>query len=333
MAADPNDPFASMGGGVLVNGGWVPKGHPLAQQQQQAAPELAPPTAAPAPNTADPFASIGGGIQTANGGWVPKGMAGTPAAPGTVAPPAPGAAPPATDGGNSYLPTNAAPGTPGATNLATQNANAQTYSLTPGAAPVNNTTNAATQDVVRNSYLDTLSRGTNVDTNDPTFRMQADAFGAAQERARRNAIDDSAQANFAEGTRGSGAENIERRMADEASARNQGTFEAGLVGQELQSRRSEIQNALASLGGMIDNDQKMALTRELANLDAAIKREGLTQTGQLGNRDIDVREQLGLGGLNVNLISALLGNQNFNDQLGFNVSNSAVQNLLRAMGR
>ena len=63
-AAPPSaDPFAAMGGGVLVNGGWVPKNHPLAQQAGQTeGPITAPPlTQAPATSVpeAKPTAAIG----------------------------------------------------------------------------------------------------------------------------------------------------------------------------------------------------------------------------------------------------------------------------------
>jgi hypothetical protein len=276
----------------------------------------------------DPFASMGGGVKLPSGQWVPPGH------PLALAQQQAGAVPaaPAAGGAITYTPPNAAPGTPGASPIDTQNQNAQTYSQTPGGAPINNTTNQGTQDTVRNSYLQTIQKGTAVDTNDPNFRMQSDAYGAAQERARRNAIDDSVQGNFAQGMQGSGAATVERRMIDEASARNQGQFEAQLVGQELQSRRDEIQNALASLGGMIDNDQKLALQRELAALDAALKRESLAQTGALGSQDLSLRDKLGTGALNVDMIRALLQNQQFGDELGYNVGNSAVQNWLRANG-
>ncbi len=98
QADDADDPFKSIGGGKkLANGSWVPKDHPLAQQEsaQPQAPQApqAPgpqaqtpfmpngmPMAQPAPTavpvqtqqpTADPFAATGGGVQV-NGGWVPK---------------------------------------------------------------------------------------------------------------------------------------------------------------------------------------------------------------------------------------------------------------------
>jgi hypothetical protein len=338
--ADPNDPFASMGGGVkLASGGWVPKDHPLAQQEQQQGQVAAPAdTYAPAPAPAAPAAPTptaptaptgawdgGTGMtpqqaQAAGLGWVPVGhpLYGTAGFVGST-PATSGGAAGAAGGGSAYVPPNLAPGTPGSSPIDTQNSNAQTYSQTPGAAPADNTTNQGTQDTVRNSYLQQIQKGTSVNTNDPNFRMQADAFAAAQERARRNQLDDVAQSSFQSGSRGSGAEQIERRMMDERAAQNVGSFEAELVGKELASRRDEIKNALSELGGMISNDQKNDLNRELAALDAAIKRESLAQTGSLGGRDLDLRDKLGTGALNIDMLRALLQNEQFGVDSGIRI--------------
>jgi hypothetical protein len=64
------DPFASLGGGLCVNRGWLPPGHPLI-------PPGPPPPPPPPPPSAlctipDPFTSLGGGV-CVNGGWVPRG--------------------------------------------------------------------------------------------------------------------------------------------------------------------------------------------------------------------------------------------------------------------
>jgi len=82
------DPFASIGGGTCVNGGWIPGG---ASAPAPPPPAPAPPAPAPPPSgagctTPDPFTSIGGGT-CRNGGWIPGGGGG--AAPPPPAPPAP----------------------------------------------------------------------------------------------------------------------------------------------------------------------------------------------------------------------------------------------------
>ncbi|MEO7192153.1 MAG: PQQ-dependent sugar dehydrogenase [Vicinamibacterales bacterium] len=76
------DPFASLGGGTCVNGGWLPPG------STAPVPAPPPPTTPPPSSgtcaTPDPFASLGGGT-CVNGGWLPPGA--VPAAPPTPPPP------------------------------------------------------------------------------------------------------------------------------------------------------------------------------------------------------------------------------------------------------
>jgi len=60
----PPDPFVVLGGGVCVNGGWVPKDHPLANPRPA---PLSPGACA----TPDPFTAMGGGV-CINGGWRPR---------------------------------------------------------------------------------------------------------------------------------------------------------------------------------------------------------------------------------------------------------------------
>lgn len=201
-----------------------------------------------------------------------------------------------------------------------QGLNSQTYSPTPEAAPTQNTTNQGTQDVVRNSYLQQAEQGTAVDTNDPNFRQQADAYAAAQERARRTAVSQTAEQYAGSGA--TGAQTAEERLINEQSGQNQAGFEAQLVGHELQNRRSEIQNALTQLGGMISGDQARALQKQLADIDAQLKQAGLDQSSALGQRELDIRQQLGLGGLNVDLMRLLTQNQQYNNDLGFRIGST-----------
>jgi hypothetical protein len=77
------DPFASIGGGRCVNGGWVPGGGsatPPPPPPAPAPPPPPPPSGGAGCATADPFASIGGG-RCVNGGWIPGGGGGNAAPP------------------------------------------------------------------------------------------------------------------------------------------------------------------------------------------------------------------------------------------------------------
>lgn len=207
----------------------------------------------------------------------------------------------------------AASGGVGGNSIPTQAAAASTYSNTPGATPAANTTNQGTQDAVRNSWLAQATQGTTVDPNDPNIKQQVDPFAAAQERSRRDYESQQAERLSAKGLGNSGALENERRYGMERAGQATGAFKSQLIGQELQNRRKEIQDALNSLGDTISNDQKNALTKQLADLDATIKREGIAAGVNMNSADNSVRDKLGTGALNVDLIRALMQNQQFGD--------------------
>lgn len=260
-------------------------------------------------NPNDPFSSIGGGVQLPTGEWVPRGTTADPwrgvgseavaAAGGAYA--APGASPAAGPAQSTI------PGQAGA---------ASTYSATPGAAPSPYTSNQGSQDVFRNQLLAKASQGTNVDTQDPQFRQQADSYHAQVDREKRNYIADQAEKL---GPHQTGALQGEERLVSERAGQAKGAFESELVSRELQNRRNEILQYTTMLGGLISDEERMMLQRELADLDAALRREGLAQTGSLGGRELDIRDRLGTGQLNLGMLSTLLNNQQFGQDLGFRI--------------
>lgn len=147
-------------------------------------------------------------------------------------------------------------------------------------APAGNMNTAITQygdpnNVARRTELYDLlmgraGQGLNIDRTNPIIRSQADAYSANEERARRNYISDTAerlgpQANI----RG------EQRMAAERMGQRTGAFEAELMGRELTARRQEISEALSLLGGLLSDDQRLALQRELGLLDNAFRHQSL----------------------------------------------------------
>jgi hypothetical protein len=143
------------------------------------------------------------------------------------------------------------------------------------------------QDDRANAFYDQLrqrsQQSLNIDRNDPIIRSQADAYSANQERAKRNYLSDIAE------QRGPIA-NIqgERRMASERVGQATGAFEAELMGRELSARRDEIAQALSLMAGRLTSEQALALQRELGLIDAELKRMSIQQTGQLGNRSLDI---------------------------------------------
>lgn len=240
----------------------------------------------------------------------------------TAAAPQPGV--PVTGGPDTAAP--AQPGPPAQTppagtpqeNIQQQGTNAQTYSQTPGAAPTAQTTNQGTQDVVRNSYLERAMQPIDVDPRTNTaIRQQSDAFAAASERARRDSTADLAEATAGSGQ--TGYQDTEQRLINERSAQARGGFEASLVAQELTNKRDEVKSALASLEGMISNDQKMALTERLAQLDAQLKTASLNASTSLGQQELSLKDKLGMAGINVDLMSLLQNDRQFGQRLGFDI--------------
>lgn len=257
-------------------------------------------------NDIDPFESLGGGVRTADGkGWLMKGMADPTAADA---------------GGKGPMPVGYADSNAGTTPQG-QGAAASGYSNNPTGAPTAATSNQGTQDVVRNTLLKQATQDGKVDTNDPTFRAQADTYAAAAERSRRNANDQNGETNFAaNGETSGGYGDVQRRAVNETAAQNTAGFEASLAQSELAAERQQIQQALSGLYGMVDADQARALQERLANLDAAIRRESLASSSSLASQDIGLRRELGFGGLNLDALRLATQNDQFNNQLGLDAS-------------
>lgn len=117
-----------------------------------------------------------------------------------------------------------------------------------------------------NMLMARAKQGTAVDKNDPNIKQQVDPYTAQTERSRRNYLADVAEkANPLANLQG------EERVSQERAGQANGLFESTLIGKELQSRRDEIAQALASMQGMLSQEQQLAMQRELAQLDANLR--------------------------------------------------------------
>ena len=70
--------------------------------------------------------------------------------------------------------------------------------------------------------------------------------------------------------------------------------------------------------------QGYGLQERLALLDAEVRKYGINTQGDLGKLDVALRKELGIGQLNLGLLNALLGNQQFNDKLGWDMASWAA---------
>jgi hypothetical protein len=170
------------------------------------------------------------------------------------------------------------------------------------------------EQLVTRRWTEMANQPVGVDRNDPEFRNRSDAYGANVERARRNYLDETA-------ARSGTTANLqgEARLASERAGQAVGDFESELVEREIANQRAEIQSALSGLYGMVSDEERRALELKLAELDAAVRRESTAASSALGHADLGLRGELGRAGISVDILRAMLGNQQFDRDLGFRI--------------
>jgi hypothetical protein len=101
------------------------------------------------------------------------------------------------------------------------------------------------------------------------------------------------------------------------------------AGQQMQVQLANLDTAsktyLAQLNAQLQREGYSTQER-LAALDAEVRKLGINTQGDLGQLDIALRQQLGVGQLNLGLLSTLLSNNQANNSLGF--SYAQLQALL-----
>jgi hypothetical protein len=104
-------------------------------------------------------------------------------------------------------------------------------------------------------------------------------------------------------------------------AGREGTFAGNAVmrGNELQNQ--DLMQALGLSNNLLSGNANRDQQRYGMDLDAALRREGLGAQTELGRGDLALRGRLGEGQLNLGLLSALLGN----DQFGRSLSQQGAQ--------
>jgi hypothetical protein len=120
--------------------------------------------------------------------------------------------------------------------------------------------------------MNQMNQSKQVNRKDPIIANQVNAFDAAQTRASRNYLDQLAEQGGPNANLG-----METRMDAEKRGQASGGFQAQLMQQELTARRQEIQQALSGTLGWLSDDKKLALQKELAQMDNALQYSQLGQ--------------------------------------------------------
>jgi hypothetical protein len=116
-----------------------------------------------------------------------------------------------------------------------------------------------------------------------------------------------------------GAQETGLRQAIGESAGRQGAFEGNALFGLHQQQQQDLTNALGLGGELLSDQQRQDLQRYGIDLDATLRREGLGAQTQLGNRELDIRDQLGRGNLGLGYAGLAQGGQQFGQQLGANL--------------
>ncbi len=143
-----------------------------------------------------------------------------------------------------------------------------------------------TGDALMQQLMQRATQGAAPSRNDPTIRAQADAYAANEGRASRNYIADLAEKSAGAPVNLQG----EQRMAAERLGQRTGAFESELLGRETDARRQEIQQALQMWGSQLNNDQRLQLERELAQLSNTSHTADRSQQNDQFLRELALRE-------------------------------------------
>lgn len=189
--------------------------------------------------------------------------------------------------------------------------NGQTYTIpaapdintTPvtGTAPTANTPSPAytPEDpmlaTVREQLLALMARANGTPSiNDATIKPSADAYTAAQERARRGMQAENAESLSARGLGSSGAADSATRQSYETMGQNIGTFNAKLLSDEQTARRGDLKSALEMANTLGMFKEQTALQRDLASIDTQTKVNLANLNAQLTTAGLNVQERLGI---------------------------------------
>jgi hypothetical protein len=193
---------------------------------------------------------------------------------------------------------------------------------------------------VKGAFQSALLAKLNSDPNDVSTKS-AEIAGAVQagrlsdQRGAERARQIARERQVAQGITGGGAQTeldgIEQQRGESAAMR-----ESGLVGDLAKRKEAALLQTLALAGNQLSGEETRALQERLGMLDATIRREGIAQQGQLGGRDLDLRDKLGSGNLNLGLLGLLSGREQFGQQLGLQAgiagANLNQQALLSLLG-
>jgi hypothetical protein len=282
-----------------------------------------------APQTPKPPAPPGGavyeqlngmhGYRMPNGGWVPGDHPiATQAGAQTMNPNAGGVGPP---------PGTAPPGAPGAPGQPTTQQNVLQGQATAG-GQVAQGTPTTVAGAFQQALINRMAPP-DVTSSNPAISGSITANRNAETRGLGNT--QRMLAERAASTGQTGAQEVGLRQAIGESAGRQGAYEGNALYGLHQQQEQNLSQALGLGGSMLSDQAHIEAQQALAQLQAQLQREGLAQQGQLGNRELDIRDSLGQGNLGLGYAGLLQGGEQFRQGLGANMGIEQARLNMQAM--
>jgi len=189
-------------------------------------------------------------------------------------------------------------------------------------------------DNIHRTVTDQIAEGsTPVNEEDASITQPMRAYAGEQGRALNEGREAMAARAQHQGMP-TGANDAALQSSYENLGTDKANYKASLIVDQLKQKQAKLQNALNVGAGMLSAEEARSLNQQLAMLDARIKQMDLKQSGDIANRDIDVRQNIAGGQL-------ALGNRQeddrmnmFYDQLGLDIGsresalNQWLMNLL-----
>lgn len=178
---------------------------------------------------------------------------------------------------------------------------------------------------VRANIMEELAKAKEpVDPNDPIIAAQAQVADFANQRTLQQLREAGAARGAATGGPTSGAADAAVQSGVEnvgiANAQNR----SRLLASEVDKRRASAQHLIDTQAGVLSGDEAVAAQRDLGNLGATVTSLRNRADEMSVNRDIDLRQMLGLGSLANQRYGLETGNRQFYDQLGYTSSHDAA---------
>jgi len=174
------------------------------------------------------------------------------------------------------------------------------------------------------------------DASSPAIAPAIAANKLAGQRGMERARAQLAERAAANGTSSSGGFDTALQGLNQDRATQEGQFAGQAIQGQAAQQAQELTSALALYGGMMTEQDRLAMQEKLANLSAQVQRESIANQASLGGQDIALRGELGRGNLNLGLLSALMGNQVANSSLGLQAGLGAAnlnqQAVLQSLG-